>query len=143
MRETDRTYRIGEVAEQTGVSVEALRYYERLGLVPKPRRTDGGARRYGHDVIDRVRLIKQIQTLGLTLREVLDLLGEAPRRTRTGCRRVHDLVTRHIEDIDRRVTELRDLRRRLDAYRRTCREALSREPEPPCPTLDALERPRA
>ena len=140
MRTTQKTYRIGEIAGQTGVTVEALRYYERLGLLPKPLRTDGGARRYADHTIERVRLIKQAQALGLTLREVLEVLGDGARRSPARCRNVHGLVTRHIEEIDRRVAELRDLRRTLDAYRQSCEGALRTTSEPACPVLDALER---
>jgi MerR family mercuric resistance operon transcriptional regulator len=142
MHQSDRPYRIGEIAQETGVTVEALRYYERLGLLPSPPRTEGGARRYGRDVVDRVRFIKQAQTLGLTLREVLELVGEAKWRTGTGCRRVHGLLTRHLEDIDRRLAELRSLRHTLGAYRKSCEAALEREHEPSCPTLNALEETR-
>lgn len=133
-------YRIGEVSQRTGISVEALRYYERLGLLPKPKRTEGGARRYEPHVVDRVSFIKQAQGLGLTLQEIHSLLGDPERRSRAGCRRVYDLVTRHINEVNRRIVGLRQLRRMLDTHRRACAEALRREPEPPCPTLDSLER---
>lgn len=64
MGQANRTYRIGEAAEQTGVSAEALRYYERLGLLPNPPRTDGGARRYVGHLVDRVRLINRSRRSG-------------------------------------------------------------------------------
>lgn len=142
MRNTQKTYRIGEIAGQTGVTAEALRYYEQLGLLPKSLRTDGGARRYANDTIERVRLIKQVQGLGLTLREVLEVLGDSARRSPARCRSIHGLVTRHIEGIDRRVAELLDLRRTLDAYRQSCEGALRTTSEPECPMLDALEKAR-
>lgn len=137
---TGQTFRIGEVADRTGVTVEALRYYERLGLLPRPPRTTGGLRRYGGDVVDRVRFIKQAQTLGLTLREILQLTRDRHRRSQSGCRRVHDVLARHIAEVDERMAELRTLRRTLTEYLRTCEEALGREAEPECPTLDALEK---
>ena len=84
-------------------------------------------------------LIKQVQALGLTLREVLEVLGESSRRPSPGCRHVHALVTRYIAEVDRRIAELRDLRRTLDAYRQSCERALSTTPLPECPMLDALE----
>lgn len=134
----DRTYRIGEIAVQAGVSVEALRYYERLGLLPAARRTDGGARRFGGGIVSRIRFIKQAQKLGLSLREVRELSGDDPRRTPSGCRRVHALVTRHLERLDRRLAELRTLRRSLDQCRRRCEGALDHDAEPPCPALATL-----
>lgn len=140
MGERNRAYRIGEIAQQAGVTVESVRYYERLGLLPKAARTEGGARRYGGEVGDRIGLIKQLQALDLTLSEVRDLLGDSAGRTRAKCRRVHDLVKRHIEDVDRRVSELLVLRQSLDRYRRGCEAALGREPDPDCPAVDTLER---
>jgi len=89
MRNTEKTYRIGEIAEQTGVTAEALRYYERLGLLQKLVRTDGGARRYAEHTVGRVRLIKQVQALGLTLREVIEVLGDSARRSPARWRNVH------------------------------------------------------
>jgi MerR family copper efflux transcriptional regulator len=96
-------------------------------------------RRYGPDVLDRVRFIKQAQTLGLTLREIQQLTGNAHRKSRGACQRVHDVLVRHIADIDKQIIELRELRETLNAYRNTCEHALGRETEPACPTLDALE----
>jgi DNA-binding transcriptional MerR regulator len=143
MNERRETLRIGEVAQQAGLTVEALRYYERMGLLPRPPRSTGGLRRYRPDVLDRVRFIKQAQTLGLTLKEIQHLTGDAHRKGRAACQRVHDVLARHIADIDKRITELHELRATLNDYRRTCDRALGREAEPECPTLDALERTHA
>lgn len=141
MGETARTYRIGEVAAEVGATVEALRYYERLGLLPRPPRTGGGLRRYGPEILHRVRFIKQAQTLGLTLREIQQLLGHTRRPSRAGCQRVHDVLVQHIADVDRQMIELRALRRTLADHLKTCEQALGVDADPCCPTLDALERP--
>src|SRR5688572_13795569 len=106
-----QTYRIGEVAELTGLTVEALRYYERLGLLPRAPRTASGRRRYGPEAIDRVKFVKQAQTLGLTLREIRQLVSNGHRRSAAGCQRVHDLLAQHIADVDRQMLELKALKR--------------------------------
>lgn len=137
--DSHHSYRIGEVARLTGVSVEALRFYERRRLLDQPARTDGGMRRYGDDVLQRVRFIKQAQTLGLTLDNIGQLVNGHSLRSRTGCRRVHDLLTRRIADIDARVAELRALKKTLEQHRRACATALDARPEPTCPTLEVLE----
>jgi MerR family transcriptional regulator, copper efflux regulator len=137
--QVEHTYRIGEVAERTGLTVDALRYYERMGLLPRAPRTSGGLRRYDHHVLDRVRFIKQAQTLGLTLREIQQLAGDAHRRSRAACRRVHDVLARHLAEIDQRVAELQELRGTLSEYLKTCESALGHDTEPECPTLSALE----
>jgi DNA-binding transcriptional MerR regulator len=62
--------RIGELAEQAGVNVETLRYYERRGLLPEPVRSPGGHREYGEDAVRFVRAVKEAQTLGFTLAEI-------------------------------------------------------------------------
>lgn len=138
--ERSQVLRIGEVAQRAGLTVEALRYYERVGLLPRPPRSVGGLRRYRPDVLDRVRFIKRAQTLGLTLKEIQRLAGDARRRGHGPCQRVHDVLARHIAEIDHRMGELRQLRHTLDEYRIACEQALGRDTEPGCPTLDALER---
>ena len=139
MTEREQTLRIGEVAQRAGVTVEALRYYERMGLLPRPPRSTSGLRRYRPDVLDRVRFIKQAQTLGLSLKEIQPLTATMHRKSRSTCQRVHDVLTQHMADIDQRVAELGELRGTLNTYRKTCEQALGRETEPACPTLDALE----
>lgn len=135
--------RIGEAARATGVSVDTLRYYERLKLLPVAPRSGGGMRRYSVEVLDRVRFVKQAQSLGLSLREIQQLVGESHRRSRAGCRRVHALLARHIAEIDQRMLELQQLRRTLGEYLGTCESALGRDTEPECPTLSALEGPHS
>ena len=132
------TYRIGEIAEMAGVSIDALRYYERRGLLNAPPRTDGGLRRYSAEALERVAFIKQAQSLGLTLDEIQELLKS--HRGRTACRRVHDLLLKHIAEVDARIKELRALRRTLDAHRRACEAAVETD-EPACPTLKQLQSP--
>jgi DNA-binding transcriptional MerR regulator len=131
------TYRIGEVAELTGISVDALRYYERIGLLKAPARTSGGLRRYPADVVHRVGFIKQAQSLGLALDDIQQLLTE--HRSRSACHRVHDLLFRRLADIDARMKELTELRRTLDAHRLSCEKALGAAADPTCPTLHELE----
>jgi MerR family mercuric resistance operon transcriptional regulator len=79
--------KIGALAEQTGVHVETIRYYQRLGLMPRPARAHGSVRRYGPEAADRLRFIKRAQGLGFALDEVrllLDLsVGEHCMETRT------------------------------------------------------------
>ena len=132
-----RTYRIGEIAELTGVSVAALRFYEARGLLQAPPRSGGGYRRYAPGAVRRVRFIRQAQALGLSLDQVHELLRE--HRGRAACRRVHDLLLRRLADVDQQMSELRRLRRSLAMRRRSCAQALGCAGEPACPTLQRLE----
>ena len=65
---------IGELAERAGVNVQTVRYYERRGLLAKPRRTDSGYRTYTDVTLDRLRFIRRAQELGFTLSEIGELL---------------------------------------------------------------------
>ena len=138
--ESSRTYRIGEIAHQTGVSVETLRYYEKRRLLNAPPRTEGGFRLYSDDAVQQVRFIKQAQSLGLTLDDVQQLLTGRRRRTDlTSCRKVRDLLTRRIVDIDARIKELREFRRTLHVHLVACERALAAAGDPSCPTIEALD----
>ena len=67
---SDRTCRIGELAAQSGLTPDALRYYERLGLLPAPARSQGGFRLYPITTLDRLNFIKRAQLLGFHLEEI-------------------------------------------------------------------------
>ncbi|AUH45166.1 MerR family transcriptional regulator [Streptomyces sp. CMB-StM0423] len=102
--------RIGEVAAKAGVSVRALRYYEQQDLLHSSR-SPGGQRRYPAGAVERVRLIQQFYAMGLpsrTIREVLpfaDSGGASPE--------LLELLTGERDRLDRQMTDLRDVRRRL------------------------------
>jgi DNA-binding transcriptional MerR regulator len=108
--------RIGELARQSGVPATALRYYEQLGLLPEPGRTESGYRLYGEGAVDRLAFIRAAQAVGLTLAEVRQVLGvrdagEAP------CRVVTDLIDHRHAEVKTKITELRRLERELAALR--------------------------
>ena len=130
-------YRIGEVAAATDVTVETLRYYERQGLLPSPLRSPGGARRYGADILERVRFIKEAQAAGLTLRDI-QVVIQVRGMTRRDCRRVRRVLAARVDDLDRKLAEIRAFRDTLGAHLRACDEALS-SAAAECPALDALE----
>jgi DNA-binding transcriptional MerR regulator len=141
--DASRNYRIGEIAERTGVSVETLRYYEKRRLLNAPARTQGGYRVYSDAVVHQVKFIKQAQSLGLTLDDIQQL---AAGRIRTNhapsCRKVRDLLTGRIEDIDARIRELREFRQTLHEHLAACDGALAGAAEPTCPTIEALDEPK-
>jgi MerR family transcriptional regulator, mercuric resistance operon regulatory protein len=141
--DASRNFRIGKIAERTGVSVETLRYYEKRRLLTAPARTEGGYRVYPDAVVHQVKFIKQAQSLGLTLDDIQQLTAGQLRRNHTAsCRKVRDLLTRRIEDIDARIKELREFRRTLHEHLAACDRALTAAAEPACPTIEALDEPR-
>jgi DNA-binding transcriptional MerR regulator len=132
-----KTFRIGEVAQQAGVSVPAVRYYERLGLLMKAARTESGVRRYPADAIERIRFVKQAQGSGLALGEIRDLIALKNQGTRR-CRQVQKLLRTKIANLDAQRAELDEFRRVLQALADQCEESLAAAPDPDCPVLAKL-----
>jgi DNA-binding transcriptional MerR regulator len=128
-------FRIGELSAQSGLSRDALRYYERLGLMPRALRTTGGFRLYLPDTLDRIRFIKQAQLHGLTLREIRELLGFQDRRGRERCRQVRSLLIRKLSDVDARLQQLQDFRRTLHDYLSQCERTLGGATDEDCPVV--------
>ena len=104
--------RIGELSARTGVSPDTVRYYEKVGLLSAPGRTSGGFREYGPDAIDDIRFIKKAQTLGLKLGEIGEIV-EIAAGGRAPCDHVRATIEARLQDVERRMTELRALRRTL------------------------------
>jgi MerR family copper efflux transcriptional regulator len=134
---TDRTYRIGEVATAAGVTPEALRYYEREGLLPSPLRSARGARRYGADVLDRVGFIKEAQAAGLTLRDI-HILVQVRGASRRDCQKIRRVLAARVADLDRRLAQIQAFRDVLGAHLEACDRALITDTSE-CPAIDALE----
>src|SRR5690349_615786 len=102
--------RIGELAEQVGVNVETLRYYERRGLLPEPVRSPGGHREYGQDAVRFVRAVKEAQTFGFTLAEIEEYLGLAGRAPSTAADASRARLEGKLAELDERVAALRTMR---------------------------------
>ena len=132
-------YQIGELAARSGLTKDALRYYERLGLLPQPQRTPGGYRMYTPAALDRLRFIKQAQTLRLSLQEIRTLVSYADRGGVKRCQHVHDLLQRKIADLDTRLAELQEFRRTLQGYFEECERTLAKGDREACPVIEHLE----
>ena len=130
---------IGELAARAGLTRDALRYYERLGMITPLRRTSGGFRVYAPDVIERLRFIKQAQANGMTLAEIKDLLRLDARRGNQ-CRQVQQLLQRKLADLDSRVTQLQEFRRTLKGYLTQCERTLAHTPDADCPVVVRLKK---
>jgi len=102
---------IGKVAKHTGFSASAIRYYERQGLL-RPSRLLNGYRVYDADAVKALRFLCQAQTLGITLKEIKQLL-ELARSGRRPCKAIRQLASQHIADIDSKIRRFRSLRNEL------------------------------
>ena len=109
--------KIGQLAEETGVHVETIRYYQHLGLMPKPVRARGSVRRYGEDAVDRLRFIKRAQALGFSLDEVKLLLGLAIGEH---CAETRGLAEQKLALVEKKISDLRGMQGALNKLVRAC-----------------------
>jgi DNA-binding transcriptional MerR regulator len=122
-------FRIGELATRSGVSVDAVRYYERLRLLPRARRISGGFRLFGPESVERVQFIKQAQELGLTLDEIKGLLATGGAEE---CRKVRNLLSKKISELDGQMTAMKDFRRTLARHLSACERELDTHGDSAC-----------
>ncbi|WP_020501431.1 MULTISPECIES: MerR family transcriptional regulator [Pseudonocardiaceae] len=116
---------VGAAAKAAGVSAKAVRLWESKGLLPPAERTEAGYRVFTEDDLDVLRFIRQAKTLGLTLPEIKNII-DLQRDGATPCGRVTELLDTHIAEIDRTLTELRQLRRSLATARQAARDSQRR-----------------
>ena len=123
-----------ELANQSGVNLQTIRYYERSGLLPKPSRSGSGYRQFSPDSVRRVRFIKRAQELGFSLKEIKELLALriAPGSTRADVRKRAEAK---IADIEGKVQHLRDMKKALVRLTDACCE---NGPASECPILESL-----
>ncbi len=126
--------RIGAAAEQAGVNVQTLRYYERRGLLPRPPRRTSGYREFHNDAVRMVRFVKRAQDLGFTLDEVEELLRlrHDKRRDRV---RIRAVAEKRVRQIERKVAELQAMKKALSHLLHCCEEGSTLE----CPIIEALD----
>jgi MerR family mercuric resistance operon transcriptional regulator len=128
---------IGAIASASGLAVSTIRYYERLGLLPRPARTVGGRRRYSTEVLEVLRFIDGLKILGLPLTDIRTLVRH--RAGAQACRAMHDTIARHRTVVDARIDQLTAVRAVLDGFLRECAHTLAQAPAPRCPTWANLE----
>ncbi len=101
--------RIGELARQTGVSVQAVRFYERRGLIAKPPRTETGYRVYVAADLRRLQFIRQAKRLGFSLEEIVRI-QRLRERGHCPCHEVIETLERHLRDTEDQVQRLQRFR---------------------------------
>lgn len=124
---------IGTLSAETGVNIETIRYYEKIGLIPPPPRTEGRQRVYGSVHLKRLTFIRRGRELGFSLDEIRALLGLASGNDLT-CAEVKVMTEQHVSGIRSKVKDLRKLERVLTELAAQCRG----DAVPECPILDAL-----
>ncbi|SMD25256.1 MerR family transcriptional regulator [Kibdelosporangium aridum] len=108
--------KIGQVAEQAGVSVDTVRFYERRGVLPAAQRRPSGYRMFAPDAVDRIRMAKALQDLGFTLDEIVDAL-----HSHGTCETERWRLEAVVDRLDAKIAELRHARRNAMKTLQDCR----------------------
>ncbi|WP_327106855.1 MerR family transcriptional regulator [Nonomuraea glycinis] len=123
--------RSGQVAEQAGVNLQTLRYYERRGLIAEPRRSSGGHRAYPPETVTLLTVIKAAQRLGFTLEEVAELIDTGRRGHPTPDLRVR--AQEKIAEVEARIADLTTIRTALTQVVNAGCDSLTHCSCPDCP----------
>ena len=126
--------RIGEVVTTLAISADTLRYYEKIKLIPKVHRNNGGVRFYSDKDLSRLRFIKRAQKMGFSLEEITQLLKfrENPQKAKP---KVRELAHHKLEEVEQHLTELTTLRNELRLLTNLC--GASKEG---CPILESFDK---
>lgn len=126
-------YQIGKISKQLGVSVDTLRYYEKIALLPRIHRKSSGLRLYGKKDISRIKFIKRSQRMGFSLDEIKKLLQfrEAPQKAKP---EVRQLADKKLQDIENRLGDLKLLQNEFQLLINLCTEDAES-----CPILEAMD----
>lgn len=130
-------FTIGRLSDQSGVNIETIRYYERIGLMAKPLRSGGGRRLYDSSASLRLGFIRRARELGFSIQDIRTLLVVSGGDGR--CADVHALTVRHLDDVRAKISDLRKLEHTLAKTVARC----ARDASPECPIIDSLSVPLA
>jgi MerR family mercuric resistance operon transcriptional regulator len=129
----DPALTIGALSKRTGVNIETIRFYERVGILPKPPRSAGGHRIYSQDQLMRLDFVRRSRELGFSLDEVRRLLHLVDGGRYT-CAEVKAITLDHLADVRHKIADLRRLERTLADVAGKC----SGGKVPDCPVIEAL-----
>jgi len=104
---------IGELSRRTGVKIPTIRYYEQMGLIDEPERSQGNQRRYTHEGFQRLSFIKHSRDLGFSIEDIRELL-ELGRHPDRPCDDAHGIAIRHLADIKVKIGKMKRLERELE-----------------------------
>lgn len=124
---------IGRLAAETGVNIETIRYYERVGLISAPPRTAGGHRTYDEQQVQQLIFIRRGRELGFSLDDIRSLLALASQ-TNVACAGAKKIALRQLEGVRGRIASLKKLERALGKMSGDCQPGTDK----PCPIFEAL-----
>ena len=133
--------RIGALARRTGATAATIRYYESVGLLPRPGRQAAGQREYGEVDVERLKFILRCRDFGFSINEVHDLVTLKGDRGRP-CVEVRDMARMRLEEIRTNLFELAELERSVAEFLESCETDCQGGPGPDCPVLRDLAGPK-
>jgi len=123
----------GSLAAKTGVNIETIRYYEKIGLMPNPARSAGGHRIYDQFHVKRLSFIRRLRELGFTLQAIRELLELVDGGNYT-CAEVRERTVARLADVGNKIRDLKKMQHTLKIMVSNCDGGLV----PDCPIVDAL-----
>jgi DNA-binding transcriptional MerR regulator len=137
-----RGIQIGQLARETGLTIDAIRFYEKQRLLKRAPRTEGGFRLFNDQDLQHIQFIRRAQELGFSLSEIRELLVLQGEQLEA-CSHVRDMLTAKLGAVRQKITELRKLESQLAADLRQCeRRLLTRhENHESCPVIEAIAKP--
>ena len=123
---------IGKLGERTGVNVETIRYYEKIGLLPEPGRSASGYRQYGDEHLRRLHFIRRGRDLGFSIEAIRELLRLAVH-PEYPCQDADRMAAEHLAEVERKIAELEKLREALNGMVNCCAHTVAE-----CRIIDAL-----
>ena len=124
---------IGTLSKATGCKVETIRYYERIGVLPSPPRTEGGHWAYGEEHLKRLNFVQRSRELGFSLNEVRQMLRLVDGGDVT-CEQVRRITLEHLHDVQDKIADLKRMERTLKDTAARCAGGEA----PDCPIIDSL-----
>ena len=125
--------KIGQLSKQTDCKIETIRYYERIGLLPEPARSEGGYRLYDEGHLKRLSFIRRSRELGFTIEEIRVLLKLVDGGSYT-CSDIKTITLEHVETVRQKIADLRRLEKTLSRIASQC----TGDATPECPIIDSL-----
>jgi DNA-binding transcriptional MerR regulator len=135
----NNSLQIGEIATLAGVSVDTVRYYERLKLLPRAARSSGGFRFFPAETVGRIKFIKQAQEMSFSLEEIkqLFLTGGGANQ----CRTVQDFLSKKLSELETKIEQMRNFKTVLTRHLTDCEKELKANGEQSaCPVLTTIEK---
>ena len=124
---------IGKLSKKTGVNIETVRYYEKIGLIPKPYRSEGGNRLYNMEQVKRLAFIKRCRELGFPLDTIREFLKLADEKNFT-CAEIADISQHHLQDIRAKIRDLK----KIESHMKDMLSQCNKNNTPDCAFIEIL-----